>query len=628
MSQDWFNPEKLTIIAEVGLNHNGSISSAIELAEVAKEAGCDSVKFQLRSPSTFLNIKGHRDIGSEIVDEYIKKTFIDFSGYEKIWRECTMMDIHVFFSVWDLDSLRFAESLGVDSYKIGSGDMRNTLLLEEVFKTRKPFLISTGMSSEDEVDDLINRLGKTDSEYGIFHCHSAYPAPDHHLNLSYINRLKTKCRCPIGYSSHDLGSTASLVAVSLGATILEKHITLDRNSYGNDHSVSLEPSELIQYVSECQRAFQMLGSEQPRTIGPGEKFNKISLTKSIIAKSDIPAGSVLTPSLLDFYPSGEGLSPESFSKYMHKKTVSPLSAGQLITRSIFVPEEDSSDLSELMSGRLIGFPVRYRDITPLSKSIPSSYLEIHMSYRDVFADIPREIETIIQDNRIGFHAPDIYEDNLIFDPFSHDKDLALRSTDSFKILLDHLKNFHQQYRLSYPLNLVVSFSSYTEYSHDASKAKLYPQINDFIDKCISEYPSISILPQSLPALAWYLGGQRYVNTFAHPKEILEFAREYNKKICLDLSHLMMACNFYGVSFETYSDLLADHAGHYHLAGASGIDDEGLNLVHTKRMHPFLSSLLKHKLSGNSAIVETWQGHLDQGAGFKKDLLFLASLVNS
>ena len=628
MNISWFRTDELTIIAEVGLNHNGNISDAIRLAEVAKDCGCNSVKYQLRSEKSYLNIQGHRDIGSEIVDSYISKTYIDYEGYIRIWNACSEIGIDAFFSVWDLESLRFAESLGSAAYKVGSADMNNSILIDQIAATGKPILLSTGMSSESEIDDLISSLELKSCKYGLLHCHSAYPSPSHHLNLSYIKRLASKTSSPIGYSSHDTSIVASIASIGLGATILEKHITLDRDAYGNDHSVSLEPDELRKYVTECREAFQMLGKGGERVIGPGEKFNRISLSKSVMTSKPVRKGDCLQAEMLDFYPSGEGLSPAEVSKLLDKPLLTDLNPGDLITNVTYFNQPEPIDFTELTNSRLLGFPVRYRDIVNLAATICSSYLEIHLSYQDLFVVPPDEINQLARDRKIGFHAPDIYADNLIFDPFSENNILASRSIDSFDRVLKHVADFHNQYRLDYRLNLVTSFSSYSESSHDSGRSKLYSKINSFIDQCHDAYPQVNILPQSLPALAWYLGGQRYVNTFARPSEILNFCRHHEKRICLDISHLLMACNFYGESFDKYAEDLLEYSDHLHLAGASGVDDEGLSLVLTESIHPFLKDFLLRFNKWQSAIVETWQGHLNDGLGFKQDLEFLASLLKS
>ena len=613
------------IIAEIGLNHNGSISDANRLSFLAKEAGFNAVKFQLRSKNLFLGINGSRDIGSEIVDDYIKKTFIDFDGYKLIWDYCNSIDITCFFSVWDLEALEFAEKLNPPIYKIASADLNNSILIEKIIETKKPIIFSTGMANENEINNLINYLSDKNIIYCLLHCHSAYPAPIHHLNLNYINNLKNKGKFDVGYSSHDFGDLACIAAVSLGSKIIEKHITLSRKSYGNDHSVSLEPKEFKDFVKNLRDTFILIGKKnKKRVIGPGEKANRIALSKTIIVKKDLKKGEIVKNDNIDFYPSGEGLTPAQFLEFDNKKLIKNIKSGDILSKDFFIKERNIKVFKKLELHNY-GIPVRYRDIKFLSNKIKTNYLEIHMSMKDIYHNEFSDMRRIVKNNKIGFHAPDIYEENLVFDPICKNQKNASNSFKGFQKLLDHIEIFYQEMKLSYKVNCVTSFSSYSENKHDNSRKKEYKDINDFIDKFENRYSFINILPQTLPALAWYLGGQRFVNTFSHPEEVYNFCKNYNKFICLDISHLFMACNFYKENFNHWSLKILPYARHLHLAGANGIDDEGLGLKESPEMFRFLKFLLQNIDQNRSFIVETWQGHLNNGDGFINDLDYLENL---
>ena len=625
LNQIPWNEGKPYIIAEIGLNHNGSISDAKKLCYLAKEAGFNAVKFQLRSKNLFLDIYGSRDIGSEIVDDYIRKTFIDFDGYKLIWDYCESIKITCFFSVWDLEALEFAEVLNPILYKVASADMNNPILIEKIIETKKPIIFSTGMANENEIDNLINYLSGKNIIYALLHCHSAYPAPMHHLNLNYINNLKNKNIIDVGYSSHDLGDLACISAVAIGSKIIEKHITLSRKSYGNDHAVSLEPREFKDFVRKLRDTFVILGEKNyQRVIGPGEKANRISLSKTLILKNDLAKGDKVSYSNIDFYPSGEGLTPSQFKDFSHKKLIKNIKSGNILSKDFFIKEENFKVFKKLES-HLFGIPVRYRDINLLGNLIKTNYLEIHMSMNDIKNNQFTELKNIVKTKKIGFHAPDIYEGNLVFDPISKNQENAFNSNKWFQKLCDHIKVFYEEMKLSYKVNCVTSFSSYSENYHDDSRKNEYKLINDFINKFEKRYSFINILPQTLPALAWYLGGQRFVNTFAHPKEIFNFCKQYNKPICLDISHLFMACNFYNEDFHKWSFKILPYAKHLHLAGANGIDDEGLGLEESPKMIEFLKFILKNNNKKRSFIVETWQGHLNSGDGFVNDLHYLEQL---
>ena len=626
MKKTLWGKDNLYIIAAIGLNHNGSIVEAKYLCKLAYESGFNAVKFQLRSKRLFLNINGARDIGSEIFDDFINKTFIDYKGYQEISNYCEELGITIFFSVWDLESIKFAEKLNTEIYKIASPDINNFILIDKVIELKKPLIFSTGMSTEKEINNLIKYLRNKKGEFSILHCHSAYPSPNHHLNLNYIKVLYKKGNFDVGYSSHDQGELASIAAVALGVKIIEKHITLNRKAYGKDNLISLEPKELKNFTSKLREVYLMLGSDyKQRKIGPGEKFNKIALSKSIITKANIKKGNLINSSLIDFYPSGEGLSAYEFEKYKNKSLLKDVKKGKLLTKDLFIKDSKRKNFKNL-NKHLFGIPVRYRDLNNLSKKINTNYLEIHLSKNDIFFEEFTIIKDKILDKIIGFHSPDIYANNLIFDPTNENKNTARRSSNEFENVLKHIKKFHISNSISYKLNCVTSFSCYSENSHKNLRENEYEAINLFISKFEKKYPMIKILPQTLPPLAWYLGGQRYVNTFAKPSSILRFCKKYNKLICLDISHLYMACNYFHEDFTYWAIKILPHTKHLHLSGANGIDDEGINLDKCPEMIIFLKYLLSNFNSSRSFIVETWQGHLNNGEGFKKDLNYLEKII--
>ena len=295
------------------------------------------------------------------------------------------------------------------------------------------------MSTEEEINNAVDYLASKNVDFTLLHCHSAYPAPPHHLNLSYIVNLQSKCSNPVGYSSHDVGHNASLIALALGAKVFEKHITLDKNGFGNDNSVSLEPDELKSYVEQLNNGSKMLtGLNSHREIGPGEKFNRISLSKSIITLKALKSGQLLDFDNIEFYPSGEGLTPYEVEKLCDVPLIKDLAVGEVISKHHFIRNTQSDILTALLKYKA-GIPVRYRDMMVLFERFKLSFHEIHLSCNDLefddFASIP-----LLRNNRaIGFHAPDIYENNLIFDPTASNKEIASSSIVSFERVLRHIQ---------------------------------------------------------------------------------------------------------------------------------------------------------------------------------------------
>ena len=615
---------ELFTIAEIGLNHNGCIKTAKELICLASEAGFSAVKFQLRSSKLFLGVGGHRDIGSEIVDAYIQSTFLTYDQYAELFHFAVDKGLNCFFSVWDFASLEFAETLHPTIYKVPSADLANYPLLYRLINTRAHLILSTGMSNQEDIEQTVEFLEDHNSHFSLLHCHSAYPSPIHHLNLSLIPSFKQKLHVPIGYSSHDIGAIASTCAVALGATIIEKHISLDKSHYGNDHVVSLEPNEFKPFIDSLHLAFSSLGTSESRRIGPGEKSNKISLGKSLVLVNPKDKGSSVQLSDVDFYPSGEGLSPSSWHQVANKPLLQTLQEGTLLQSHHFTGHS-TSDSTALPPSVNIGIPVRYRDSIFLLNKFKPPYCEIHLTNNDLLVtQFP--FKTLSPDQTFGFHAPDIYSENLIFDPFSEDSLLSSLSDSHFDRVLEHVTLFKKTYQIDYNIKLVTSFSSYTDTSHADRKGN-YERIAHYIHSKEAAFPGITILPQLLPAFAWYLGGQRYVNTFADPYDVLSFSSDYNIKICLDTSHLIMACNHFSYSLSDCLHSLLPVTSHFHLAGAQGIDDEGLSIADSHELPSLLQRILPSLPLSTSLIVETWQGHLDQGSGFLSELRYLASLLS-
>ncbi len=253
--------EPCFIIGEIGINHNGSLTTAKKLINVAHNYGCDAVKFQKRTvedvytkeelsmprQSIFGNTNGDLKRGLEFGIE----------EYKEIDRYCKELGILWFASCWDLKSVDFMEQFNVCAYKIPSACLCDKELLEKIKKTNKPILISTGMSTMEEIEKAVDIVGLDNTV--IYHCTSTYPSQNFELNLKVIKTLKEKFDCPIGYSGHEKGIVSSTIAVVLGACSIERHITLDRTMWGSDQAASLEPEGLRKMIRDIRNLEEMLG---------------------------------------------------------------------------------------------------------------------------------------------------------------------------------------------------------------------------------------------------------------------------------------------------------------------------------------------------------------------------------
>ena len=250
------------ITAEIGINHNGDLAVAKRLIDVAVMAGCDAVKFQKRTPDKAVPPE-YRDVmrdtpwGIIPYIEYRHKVELDFNDYKEIDRYCKDKGILWYASCWDEESIEFIEQFSPPCYKAASAALTDTSLLKDMQATGKPLIISTGMSTDNEIQQAVTKLGL--NNLLIAHSTSSYPCPSEELNLRMIETLDKKYDCPIGYSGHEVGLQTTYAAVVLGATFIERHITLDRAMWGSDQAASVEPWGLMRLVRDIRVIEEALG---------------------------------------------------------------------------------------------------------------------------------------------------------------------------------------------------------------------------------------------------------------------------------------------------------------------------------------------------------------------------------
>ncbi len=254
------------IIAEIGNNHNGSLDTAMKLIKSAKDAGADAVKFQVK------NIE--KSFSRELLDSpYVNensfgKTYrehkiaLEFSEEQlkQLYNYATKLGIVCFSTPFDIDSVELLERIGNPIYKISSFHVTDLDLIEHVCKTKKPILMSTGMSTIEEINKAVELIRKYTEDFVLLHCVSCYPTEDENINLSVIPMLREKYDCPVGYSGHERGVAITASSVALGSCVIERHFTLDRTMKGPDHASSVEPLGLTHIVSRSSRMFKAMGN--------------------------------------------------------------------------------------------------------------------------------------------------------------------------------------------------------------------------------------------------------------------------------------------------------------------------------------------------------------------------------
>jgi N-acetylneuraminate synthase len=308
--------EPCFIIAEAGVNHNGSLDCAKQLIDAACKSGADAVKFQTFSADRIASRTARK------ADYQLRTTDVEESQYTMLKKlELPPEDFHVLAeytkkkgvvflsSPFDCESVDILEKAGVDAYKIPSGEITNVPLLRHIAGKRKPVILSTGMAEMEEIAEavkLFRNLGIRDLI--LLHCVTSYPAASDTLNLQVIKTLRRTFGIPVGFSDHSQGIFAAVISRVLGACVIEKHFTLDRNMPGPDHQASLEPDELAALVAAVRATDSALGDGKKHIL-PAEQAIKCIARKSLVAREDIPAGATVTQKMFEVKRPGTGISP-------------------------------------------------------------------------------------------------------------------------------------------------------------------------------------------------------------------------------------------------------------------------------------------------------------------------------
>ena len=316
---------KVFIIAEAGVNHNGSLDLAIKLVEEAHKAGADAVKFQTFNPKAIITSdapkaeyqKKQTGEGSQL--GMLEKLSLSHEEHRTLKEKCEELGIEFMSSPFDLDSATFLKELGVNRFKIGSGELTNFPLLKHIASMNMPTILSTGMATIEEIQTACEVFNKEDLI--LLHCNTEYPTPLEHVNLKAMLHINKETGVEYGYSDHTLGFTACLSAVALGATVLEKHFTLDKTMDGPDHSCSLEPHELKQMVGQVREAELCLSGDGIKRPTDSEIKNVNIVRKSIVAATKIQKGQIITENDVTTKRPGDGLSPFKWEAVIGSKAV-------------------------------------------------------------------------------------------------------------------------------------------------------------------------------------------------------------------------------------------------------------------------------------------------------------------
>lgn len=328
---------RIFIIAEAGVNHNGKIENAIKLIDAAAEAGADAVKFQtFKTQNIVCRNAKKAEYQKQTTDadenQYmmLRKLELTEQMHEQLLQHCKEKEILFLSTPFDLDSIDYLDRLGISIMKVPSGEITNYPYLKKIAETGKKVIMSTGMCTIEEVETAVKVLKKYGSkDISLLHCNTEYPTPFCDVNLSAMTTLKNKFDLEVGYSDHTLGIEIPVAAVAMGATIIEKHFTLDKNMEGPDHKASLEPEELKQMVNAIRNVESALGNGM-KTPSASEKKNIEIARKSIVAKKNIAAGEAFTEENLTTKRPGNGISPMKWNEIIGTKAKRDFAIDEMI----------------------------------------------------------------------------------------------------------------------------------------------------------------------------------------------------------------------------------------------------------------------------------------------------------
>ncbi|WP_058994866.1 N-acetylneuraminate synthase [Haloarcula sp. CBA1127] len=314
------------VIAEAGVNHNGDIEIAKDLVDAAASAGADAVKFQTFQPKEVAtaqteqaDYQKERDASTNQY-EMLDNVKLREEDHDVLMEYCQEVGIEFMSTPYDPESVEILESTGVDRYKVASADIVNKPLLSAIAETGKPVILSTGMANLGEIERAVEFLRSRNCEdVTLLHCVSSYPAKATQLNMRFIETLATAFPGQVGFSDHTRGVVAPVLAMGYGASVIEKHFTLDRGMEGPDHYASLEPDELSQMVDNVRFAEKAIGSTR-RLISTVERNNKHSMRRSLHASRDIESGAAISPDDLLIVRPDEGIDPWNYDDVVGKST--------------------------------------------------------------------------------------------------------------------------------------------------------------------------------------------------------------------------------------------------------------------------------------------------------------------
>lgn len=604
------------IIAEVGNNHNGDFDRAIALVDAAVAAGADCAKFQMRKLDEVYRASSLSGKDDDLAVEYtldlLRRFELSTEQQRRVAAYCASKNIQYLCTPWDASSVATLQTFGVQAYKVASADLTNLPLLAKLAATGKTLIVSTGMSTSDEIRAAAKFLNDRSAKYVLLHCQSTYPAALHNIHLRFMETLR-EIHSLVGYSGHERGIAVSIGAVAMGAVVIERHITLDREMEGPDHAASLEPEEFKALVSGIRELEAARGEKlAERALSQGELINRENLAKSLVAARDIPAGTVVAESDVAVKSPGQGLSPLKMPALIGRRLARAMARDDYFFQSDL--DNAAATARRYRFDRPWGVPVRYHDTQRFLEICQPDIIEFHLSYSDMERD-PAAYLSGTYDLGFVVHAPELFAGSKLMDLATADEGLRRYSLEQTQAVIDITRGLKKFFPKTQRPPIVANIGGFTmdEPLSPERKAECYRIFAASLAEL--DLDGVELIPQTMAPFPWHFGGQRHQNIFIFPEESAAFCAQHNLRMCVDISHTKLAANHFGFDFGEGLAQLGPHTAHLHFGDAKGLDGEGLQIGEGEIDFDQIGAVLRKHAPEASFIPEIWQGHKNMGEGF-------------
>ncbi len=601
------------MIAEIGINHDGDMDKARRLIQQSRDAGCKGIKFQYRNIKTAY-ASGANEIGDEIILTQIKRTYLDASEILELRDFARSIGIDAGISFFTTEDLRDFDNLSTDFdfFKIPSAELLNLKLIKILLDTKKHVYISVGMHNESEIEYVFNEINAYEN-WTPLHCISNYPVADHNTSLGYLKFLRKKWNREVGYSSHDENWENNLIALSLGATVIERHITEDKKDEGLDHSSSSNFEEFAK-ICHYAREFEAITSgDSARIPNQGELLNKQNLGRSFYALRDFNTGEELVMKDFEYRSPQIGIGISDLDHYLGKKIVMKLKKGQVLTHQHFLEDRTlvNKDALEVSQQHSVSIPVRLADYQAIREALPVGSYEFHLSYKEVASDLLSY--SFEAEDRFSVHLPDYIDSTTLIDPFSSDVRIKESSRDCISKIIAFSERLAEATGKSVPI--VASLAGI-----GMEREEFYPQAKELFSEFYSELAPLTL--QWLPPYAWYFGGSIKLGNVNNLDDV-SWIQRLGLPITLDTSHLLLGQAAFGFRAQDIIEKLSNNIIHWHISDAAGLDGEGLPIgdggIENERL---IAGVIDQK---GIKVIEVWQGHFNDYEGFKVAINKVAEL---